>query len=75
MVKRNLCKFVVWMASFFKDEMKHAVNNWGREIHINNSKTVKMLGVDFRKVETSLWEMGDAMIDSGLIPDRRSNSK
>ncbi len=59
------------MAAVFRSDAATIVELWGQEYDVQNARSKEMLGMQYRPIKTSIEEMGEKMIEFGLIPDKR----
>jgi len=64
---RCLIKF----AANFDKKIKSIVNVLGKEMRVDNSKSIKELGINYRDPKQALIDMGWSFINLGGIPDKR----
>ena len=65
--KYCLVKFI----GFFRADAARIAVYWGREMKVNNQRSIDVLNINYRPLEDSFREMADSMIDQGMIVDRR----
>ena len=62
----------MWMVSFCRADVAKILMFWGVEQKFNNTRSREVLGMSYDiKLETTLTNMVDSMIDLGLTEDRR----
>jgi hypothetical protein len=44
---------------------------WRRELNIDNTRSREILGIEYREASETLKAMADALIDQGVVPDKR----
>ena len=77
---RKAPKFVLWMLSWFNKDVRSIYPYIGSPFKANTSRLRDVLGIEPRKIEESIVEMGHSVIDLGMIKKpqaqkQRSNSK
>ncbi len=66
---------LVKFASFFDPSVKFIMPYWNREIVLDNSKSISILGMTYRDIKTTIIEGAQSMIDCGLIIKKAKKSK
>ena len=61
--------------SFVDAQARSILDYIGIAYRLDNSKSVKELGMEYIPAEKSIVDMGYCMIDSGNIPDKRKQAK
>uniref|UniRef100_A0A7S3ICJ8 Uncharacterized protein n=1 Tax=Strombidium inclinatum TaxID=197538 RepID=A0A7S3ICJ8_9SPIT len=69
--QRELPWLVCWFAQWVIPDFKITMPLWGLDRTYDNSQAREVLGIEFIDPKQSICEMGDSMIDLGLIPDQR----
>ena len=62
-----------WLVKFFalfKKEAATIVKYWGRNIKLDNSRSKEVLGIEYRPVKDSLYDMIDSLIKAGHFNSR-----
>ncbi len=57
----------VKLASFFDSAVKFIMPYWNREIVLDNSKSIEILGMTYRDIQLTIVEGTQSMINCGLI--------
>lgn len=68
--QRTMPKWLVWLMGPMVDKSlsrKMVTRNVGHPWHADNSKSIRDLGITYRPLETSLTEMFQQLIDSGVF--------
>ncbi len=64
------------IASWFDGQVKIVLNFINTEIYAHNDKSKEILGVTYeRNLKTSMIEMGNSLIDRGLLPELRNKKQ
>ena len=48
---------------------------WGKQLSVENSKTKKILGINFIDCKTSILDMVVTLIETGYLPNKLDNKK
>jgi hypothetical protein len=62
---------LVWIVSIFMRELNQVLSKWDQELLLDHSQAERVLGVKFQPVLTGVNEMVYALLDAGIIPDKR----
>ena len=65
----DLPLILVQLTAAFSSKLKNALTMWGKEQYFDNSKTKKVLGIEFTPLKKTLLDMVPALIETGYIPD------
>lgn len=65
---------LAWMLSFFNNELNELLRTWRKDCTYNGTKANKVLGINYIKTDESLREMGDTLIDTGYVEDKRTKA-
>ena len=63
--------WLVWLASWVDPEAAILYPVIDVAKSFDNSATKKILGIEFKSVETSVKEMSETLIETGYVPDLR----
>ena len=66
---------MVKIGSWFDRGIADMVNNWDWYRTYDNTRSKEILGINYRHTQESLVEMAHAMINSGIIEDKRREKK
>ena len=64
----------LWMlkvASWIDDTAKSILPQWDKEQVLSNKKSIDILGMTYHGHRETLIDMGESMIDIGIVPDKR----
>lgn len=59
------------VASWIDDTAKSIIPQWDKEQILNNRLSQELLGMGYRDPSESLIEMGESLINLGIIKDKR----
>jgi nucleoside-diphosphate-sugar epimerase len=65
---------VVWLYSWIDPQSREILSRLNREVSFDNSKALRLLGMDFINPQKSLIEMAYSMIERGIVPKRSGYS-
>ena len=64
-------KFLAWLLKPISKDVQMVYKVWGVRWGVDNSRS-KELGVEYRPVEESLYDMVESLIKQGYIPEKRA---
>ena len=67
--------FLVKLASFFDDSVKFIMPYWNRNIVLDNTKSISVLGMEYRDIQLTIVEGAQSMIECGLIVSKEKKKK
>jgi hypothetical protein len=67
--------FLVKFASFFDDSVKFIMPYWNRNIVLDNTKSMNLLGIEYRDIQVTIIEGAQSMIECGLIVSKEKRKK
>lgn len=66
-----LPKCLLQCMACFRDDAKNMIAVWGKKMTFDNSETTSILKVQFTDLKQSVQEMGDTLIATGYVPDKK----
>lgn len=69
--RKNMRYCTTKIASFFIPEAKAVLYHWGKNVKVSNEKAQKVLKIKFNDIDQTIVDMGNSLIDVGIVPDYR----
>lgn len=63
--------FLMWFRNLFVGDSTLALQQWGKMLTFDNKTTKQILKMDFIPMRQSIVDMGETMIRTGYISDKR----
>ena len=73
--KRNMPYFMIQIASIFDSDAGAAKKYWGLNKTFDTSQTKEVLGINFIPMQQSVVDMGNTLIETGYIEDKKNKGK
>ena len=67
----NMFKWMAWAGSFFDVQFSTMFKAWDKKLRFSNTRSQKILGIEYISIDQSVKDMGDTLIETGYIENRR----
>jgi nucleoside-diphosphate-sugar epimerase len=74
-VHEDMGCFKMWVVSFFDSEVDYLYEIWNTKVTIDNSKSTKELGLNYRPIEITMTDMCDSLIEKGFVEGLRDKKQ
>jgi hypothetical protein len=73
--KRDVGYCSMKFVSYFDEQVKLLLPYVGKEIKIENNRSIKDLGIEYRDLKQTILETGYSFIEKGVVPDKINKKK